>query len=172
MSLSISSFQLRPMLLAAGLSLAAVGAAFAADVGVDRPHRDHAERMAEHLALDDSQKAGVSAILERNRPAQQKLRERSKAHWQAMKALKPGTPDYTTRAQTLADEAGTLARDRVLNRTQLNAELATVLTPEQIGKMHERKGHRGHHGHHGHRGGRHHQKRGGDTATPATDATS
>lgn len=153
MSLKISSsmFSLKPALLAAGLmGIAAVGGAFAGDGfdgsgGDHRPHRDPAARMAEHLQLDESQKASVSAIFERNRPAQEKLRERGKAHWQAMKALKPGSPDYSSRAQALADEAGTLARDRVLARTQLDAELATVLTPAQMEKFQERKA-RGPHG--------------------------
>lgn len=150
-----SKFSLKPVLLAAGLGIAAVSGAFAGSDaatsgGADRPRHggSPAERMAEHLQLDESQKASVSAIFERNRPAQQKLRERGKAHWKAMKSLKPGTPDYSSRAQALADEAGTLARDRVLARTQLNAELATVLTPAQLEKMQEHKG-RG-----GRRGGR------------------
>ncbi|MGH8519358.1 MAG: Spy/CpxP family protein refolding chaperone [Panacagrimonas sp.] len=148
MSLTIppSKFSLKPVLLAAGLGLAAVGGAFAGSQaaiggdGAERPHHERgnpADRMAERLQLDESQKAKVSAIFERNRPAQQKLRERGKAHWQAMKALKPGSPDYGSRSQALADEAGTLARDRVLSRTQLKAELATVLTPAQMEKMQE-----------------------------------
>lgn len=150
LTLSSPRFTLKPMLLAMGLGIAAVaggGAVLAGDAAVNGPdraeraahfHKNHAERMAQDLQLDESQKAGVQAIFERNRPAQQKLRERSKAHWQAMKALKPGSPDYSSRAQALADEAGTLARDRVLNRTQLNAELATVLTPEQMEKFQAR----------------------------------
>lgn len=146
-----SRFTLKPMLLAASLGLAAAvgagGTVFAGDEAgktADRAekradfHQRYAERMAQDLQLDESQKAGVQAIFERNRPAQQKLRERSKAHWEAMKALKPGSPDYSSRAQALADEAGTLARDRVLNRTQLNAELATVLTPGQMEKLQAR----------------------------------
>ena len=149
-----SKFSLKPVLLAAGLGIAAVSGAFAGSDaattggGTERPHHrgNPAERMAEHLQLDEAQKASVSAIFERNRPAQQKLRERGKAHWKAMNALKPGSRDYSTRAQALADEAGTLARDRVLARTQLNAELATVLTPAQLEKFQEHKGRGGRHG--------------------------
>lgn len=171
MSLRIpSSFSLKPVLLTAGLGIAAVGGAWAGDGsggGPDGAHRDPAQRMAEHLQLDESQKASVEAIFERNRPAQQKLRQRGKAHWEAMKALKPGSPDYHSRAQALADEAGTLARDRVLARTQLDAELATVLTPAQLEKLHERKAH----GPHG--DGRWHHRRGGDGPKPqAPDANS
>lgn len=168
MSLRIPSFSLKPVLLAAGLGIAAVGGALAGDgleAGADRPHRDPAERMAEHLELDASQKASVDAIFERNRPAQQKLRERGKAHWQAMKALKPGSPDYRSRAQTLADEAGALARDRVLARTQLDAELATVLTPAQMEKFQEHKA-RGPHGRW------HRHRRGGPETPDAPEAKS
>lgn len=134
--------RLTPIFVAAGLGLATAGAAFAHD---HRGQHNPVERMSKHLSLDEAQKASVTSIYERNRPAQQALRERSKAHHQAMKALDPKSADYSTRAQALADEAGTLARDRVLQRTQLNAELATVLSAEQMSKMKERKG-RGHRG--------------------------
>ena len=180
MSSKLSSFSLKPVLFAAGLGLAAVGGAFAAGsatsapaaapsaASVQRPHFDPVARMVEDLQLDESQKAGVQAIFERNRPAQQKLRERGKAHWQAMKSLKTGSADYSSRAQALADEAGTLARDRVLARTQLDAELATVLTPAQLEKFQERKMHGPHGG-----GRRWHHRNKGDSATPqAPDAKS
>lgn len=132
---------LKTTLFAAALGVTAVG--FAGDESGHRPHRDPAERMARQLSLDETQKAGVSAIFERNRPAHQALMQRFKAHHTAMRELKPGSPDYSTRAQALADEAGSLARDRVLQRTQLNAELATVLTPAQLQKLGEREPHGG-----------------------------
>lgn len=132
----------RPALLALSLSLLGAGTAIAGD----KTARDPAAHMAERLILDESQKASVSAIFERQRPAREALRERHKTHRQAMQALDPKSRDYSTRAQTLADEAGTLARDRVLQRTQLQAELATVLTAEQMTKFkeHKTRGHRGH----------------------------
>lgn len=147
------SFSLKPMLLAATLGLAAVGGAFAGGPGQpgDGPRRDPAERIARVLSLDEGQKANVSAVFERNRPAHDALRERSKANHEALRALKPGSADYSTRSQALADEAGTLERDRVLQRTQMDAELATVLTPEQQAKLKEHKGRDG--GRHHHRGG-------------------
>ena len=138
-------FKFSPFLLAAGLGLAAAGASYA---GEHRGQHDPVARMSQHLSLDETQKASVTSIFERGRPAQQALRERSKKHHEAMKALDPKAANYSTRAQALADEAGTLARDRVLQRTQLNAELATVLSAEQMSKMKERKGR-------GHRGGGH-----------------
>lgn len=140
MSLNWKSLSLTPVLLAAGMGIAVAGGGFA---GGDHP--DRADRMAQHLSLDESQRASVDAIFERNRPARQALMERHKTHREALQALKPGSPDYSSRAQALADEAGTLARDRVLQRTQFEAELATVLTPEQMAKFGERKA-RGHHG--------------------------
>lgn len=142
MNLNWKSLSLTPVLLVAGMSIGVAGAAFA---GGDRQHRDPAERMAKHLSLDESQKASVDAIFERNKPARQALMQRHKAHREAMKALTPGSADYSSRSQALADEAGTLARDRVLQRTQFEAELATILTPEQMSKVGERKA-RGHHG--------------------------
>lgn len=149
MSLNWKSLALAPALLAAGMGLAMAGNALA-DRGEDRPPRgDRVERMAEHLDLSEAQRASVEAIFERNRPTRQALMERHRAHREAMRALKPGSADYATRAQALADEAGTLARDRVLQRTQLQAELATVLTPEQQAKLQAQREHHGPRGHHG-----------------------
>lgn len=152
-SSSFSSF--KATLLAATMGLAAIGGAYAAGAGQpgDGPRRDPAERMAKSLSLDDSQKTNVAAIFERNRPANEALRERSRANHQALRALKPGSPDYSSRAQALADEAGTLERDRVLQRTQINAELSTVLTPDQMTKMQERHEHGGPGGGWRHHGG-------------------
>lgn len=143
---SIQKFKLAliPALLAAGLGVASVGVSVAGD----GHHRDPVARMAQHLSLDETQKANVATIFERNKPARTALRERGKAHHQAMKALDPAARDYSARAQVLADEAGNLARDRVLQRTQLNAELATVLSAEQMAKLKQREGR-------GHRGGWH-----------------
>jgi Spy/CpxP family protein refolding chaperone len=105
--------------------------------------------MSERLALDDSQKASVEAIFERSRPAHQALRERSREHRKAMKALDPASADFSTQAQALADEAATLARDRVLQRTQMQSELSAVLTPEQMSKMKAGRHHKGHDKGHG-----------------------
>ena len=150
------------LLLATTLGVATVGVSFAAPEGEGKAVTEGrafnpADRMARHLSLDDSQKASVAAIFERNKPANAALRARSKTHHEAMKALDPKSRDYSTRATALADEAGTLERDRVLQRTQLNAELATVLNAEQLTKMSQHKGR-------GHRGGRHH--RGGEHKGP------
>lgn len=133
---------LKPILLAAGLTLAGFGVAVAGDHG----HRDPVAKMAERLALDDSQKSSVQTIFESNRPAMKALHERSREHRKAMKALDPKSADYSTQAQALADEAGTLARDRVLQRTQMQSELSAVLTPEQMSKMKEHRGHKRHGG--------------------------
>lgn len=137
---------LQPLLLASGLALAGLGAVSAGDHGP----RDPVAKMAERLDLDASQKASVEAIFERNRPAQQALRERHREHFGALRALDPKSADYSTQAQALADQAGTLARDRVLQSTQLRAELAAVLTPEQLAqlKAREHRGPRGHGGWH------------------------
>lgn len=146
MNLKWKSLTLTPVLLAAGIGIAVAGGGRSDGFGGgDHPQRDPAERMAKHLSLDDSQKASVEAIFERNKPARQSLMQRHRAHREAMKSLTPGSANYATRAQALADEAATLARDRVLQRTQFEAELATILTPEQMAKWGEHKA-RGHHG--------------------------
>ncbi|MGQ0697887.1 MAG: Spy/CpxP family protein refolding chaperone [Panacagrimonas sp.] len=140
------------------LLLAAALASGGASMAADKPHRDPVAKMAEHLSLDASQKTSVAAIFERGRPAQDALRERSRTHFKALKALDPKSRDYTSRSQALADEAGTLARDRVLQRTQLGAELSTVLTAEQMSKFRDQRGK------HRQRGGKHCED-GADTAS-------
>lgn len=146
MNITTASSSLRaafkPLLLAATVCLG--GMAWA---GEGAP-RDPAARMAEHLALDATQAANVKTIFERNRPTQEALRARQRQYHEALHALDPEAADYSRRAQALADEAGTLARDRVLQRTQLRGELAAVLTPEQLAKFDERRHPgRGKHGH-------------------------
>jgi Spy/CpxP family protein refolding chaperone len=150
---SRSRSRFKPLFLAATLGLASAGGLAFAGGGERGPggHGDPAARIARELSLDAGQKASVEAIFERHRPAREALWTRHKAHRQALEALTPGTPDYSSRAQALADEAGTLARDRVLQRTQLQAELATVLTAEQLARLDERKA-RAHHGRRHHRG--------------------
>lgn len=140
---------LKPILFAAGLSLAGTGVATAGEYR----HHDPVASMTERLGLDDSQTASVEAIFERNRPAHLALRERSRDHREAMKALDPASADFSARAQALADEAASLARDRVLQRTRMQSELSAVLRPEQMSKMQEGRRHKGnqkghHNGHH------------------------
>lgn len=131
--MSRSPFHLRSLLLAAGLALAAFGAVHASD----HPKHDPAARLAERLALDDTQKASVSAIFERHRPAHEALRERMRKQHDAAKALNPKGANYSAQSQALADAAGTLARDQFLERAQMKSDLSAVLTEEQMRKFDE-----------------------------------
>lgn len=154
----------RPVPKGRGLKFALIGAGMAAMIAVGgtslaqdtvnakRHHFNPAEKMAELLSLDDAQKSKVEAVFERNRPAMKSIRERSKANRTALHGLDASSADYGRQYQALADEAASIARDRVLHHGQLQSDLAVVLTPEQMAKMKEaRANRRGKHGHRHHR---------------------
>lgn len=133
-------------LVAAGLGLGmAAGSVAVAKGGSHHGHFDRGAMLAEKLDLSDDQRASVDAIFERNRPAMKALRQKSRANRKALRDLNPTDPQFSNQVQGLADEAGVLARDRVLNRAQIRAELATVLSAEQMAEMKALKEKRGPH---------------------------
>ncbi len=109
----------------------------ASSVSVAHGKRDPVERMIKHLSLDETQQASVRQILEQRADQRQTMREQRKTLMRKAQALDPNARDYATQSQTLADEAAQLAREKVLTILQVKAELAQVLTPEQMQKMQE-----------------------------------
>ncbi len=89
------------------------------------------EHMADHLDLDDTQRATVENILEAARPEFQALREQARANREALRALDAGDPAVNDIAVSNGELAtqGTLLAHRVRN------EVRAVLTDEQIEKL-------------------------------------
>ncbi len=124
------------VLLAGVLTLALSASAFA-DFGGPRGGfgfggpRMMLEHMADHLDLDDTQRATVRNILEAARPEFQALREQARANREALQALDAGDPSVND----IAISNGELATQGTLLAHRVRNEVRAVLTDEQIEKF-------------------------------------
>ena len=89
------------------------------------------EHMADHLDLDDTQRATVQNILEAARPEFQALREQARANREALRALDPGDPTVND----IAISNGELATQGTLLAHRVRNEVRAVLSDEQIEKL-------------------------------------
>lgn len=89
------------------------------------------EHMADHLDLDDAQRASVQNILEAARPEFQALREQARNNREALRELGPNDPSVNDIAISNGELAtrGTLLAHRVRN------EVRAVLTEQQLEKL-------------------------------------
>ena len=93
------------------------------------------ERMADHLDLDDAQRATIENIVDAVRPEAEALRERFHANHKALEELDPSDPAYETTLNNLALSQGQLATEGVLLATRVRTEIRAVLTDEQAAKL-------------------------------------
>jgi Spy/CpxP family protein refolding chaperone len=93
------------------------------------------EHMADHLDLDDSQRATIENIVEAVRPEAEALREQFRANREALHALDASDPAYETTLNNLAMSQGQLATEGVLLATRIRTEIHAVLTDEQLEKL-------------------------------------
>ena len=93
------------------------------------------EHMADHLDLDDTQRENVRSILDAAKPEIDALREQARANREALEALDPGDPAYSTELNDLAVSNGRLASDGTLLFARIRTEVHAVLTEEQLGKL-------------------------------------
>jgi protein CpxP len=93
------------------------------------------ERMGTELALSDTQKQELGALLEMYRPRIKELAERGAKSGQALFDVAPDDPAYNTRAAELSQLAGTTAAEMVTLLTELQASAYALLTPEQQSKF-------------------------------------
>ncbi|MDJ0909169.1 MAG: Spy/CpxP family protein refolding chaperone [Woeseiaceae bacterium] len=89
------------------------------------------EHMADHLDLNDTQRATVQNILEAARPEFQALREQARANREALRALDVGDPAVND----IAISNGELATQGTLLAHRVRNEVRAVLTDEQIEKL-------------------------------------
>ena len=89
------------------------------------------EHMADHLDLDDTQRATVQNILEAARPEFQALREQARANREALRTLDAGDPAVND----IAISNGELATQGTLLAHRVRNEVRAVLTDEQIEKL-------------------------------------
>ena len=93
------------------------------------------EHMADHLDLDDTQRASIENILEAVQPEAEALRERFRENREALHALDASDPAYDTTLNNLALSQGQLATEGVLLATRVRTEIHAVLTDEQVEKL-------------------------------------
>lgn len=89
------------------------------------------ERLAQELELSDAQRPQVEALLTQFRDRSAPTREAMRSEFMALLAMDPGVADYSARVQAAADVAARNAYTRAQELAGVQAELATVLTPEQ-----------------------------------------
>ncbi len=89
------------------------------------------EHMADHLDLDDAQRATVQNILEAARPEFQALRDQARANREALRTLDAGDPTVND----IATSNGELATQGTLLAHRVRSEVRSVLTDEQIEKL-------------------------------------
>ena len=93
------------------------------------------EHMADHLDLDAAQRETVQNILEAARPEMQGQREQFRANREALHALDPSDPAYSTELNNIALSNGQLATEGTLLFTRVRSEINAVLTDEQREKL-------------------------------------
>ena len=93
------------------------------------------EHMADHLDLDESQRASVQSLLESVRPEAEALRAKAQANREALRALETSDPAYETTLNNIALSQGQLATEGTLLATRVRTELDAVLTDEQRAKL-------------------------------------
>ena len=93
------------------------------------------EHMADHLDLDDTQRAQVQNIVEAAKPEFEALREQLRANREALQSLATDDPAYATQLNDIAVSNGQLATEGTLLFTRVRNEVHSVLTAEQIEKL-------------------------------------
>ena len=92
---------------------------------------DMFERMDAELALSDSQKQQLGALLEMYRPRIMELWKRGEGSADALFDLAPDAPEYATRAAELSQLAGTSAAEMVTLMTELQSNAYALLNADQ-----------------------------------------
>ena len=96
---------------------------------------DMFERMSTEIALTDTQKQELAALLEMYRPRIKELAERGMTGGRAMLEIAPNDASYNTRAAELSQLAGASAAEMVTLLTELQANAFALLTTEQQAKF-------------------------------------
>ena len=93
------------------------------------------EHMADHLDLDDAQRAEVENIVEAAKPEFEALREQARANREALESLTTDDPAYSAQLNDIAMSNGQLATEGTLLFTRVKSEINAVLTEEQREKL-------------------------------------
>jgi Spy/CpxP family protein refolding chaperone len=113
----------------------------------------HVDRMAERLDLNKEQRDKVRAIVDKTRPQARELRDKLSENRKQMQTLTRQGTTKESEIRKLADNQGKLIADMIVQRSKVQGEINTVLTPEQREKMQQRFENRGRFPLSGQRGG-------------------
>lgn len=102
------------------------------------------ERMSRHLGLDDIQAQQVSNVFVAAKPEIEVLRDEFVNNRNAMRALDASDPDYDVELQNLSAANADLAAQMTLLHGRVRADIAAILTPEQLEMLRSRDQHRRH----------------------------
>ena len=81
------------------------------------------EHIADHLDLDDAQRAQVQNIMEAAKPEFEALREQFRANREALESLATDDPAYTAELNDIAASNGRLATEGTLLFTRVRGEV-------------------------------------------------
>lgn len=112
--------------------LASAGATFAAGQGHGHAHRGaHMSRMLDSINATDAQREQIKSILQANK-------DQAKADWKqiaatrrALHELDPTASNYNSEVARLADELAQATRQATIDKANIRAQVAAVLTAEQ-----------------------------------------
>ena len=90
-----------------------------------------ADKFAERLGLDDTQRQSVQNIHDAARPEMDALRERMKANRESMRALDENDPNRSVLLSQVAAENGQLTTESILLFDRVRNDMNAVLTDEQ-----------------------------------------
>lgn len=101
------------------------------------------DRMADYLELSDEQRTEINAIFADRADKMKAHRETMGDFYQQMRELSPSDPDYVASVKKLADSQAAFMADRMVERAEVKAQIAAVLTPEQQEKFDQMRNHHG-----------------------------
>ena len=124
--------------------------------GPPPPPQDMMEHISRELNLSDAQKTQVKAILDAERAATDPLEAKSEEIHKQIEATVVNGQFDEAQVRTLANQAGQLNADMMVEHIRAHSKIFSILTPEQRVKaleMHKRMGPGGPHGPGGPMGG-------------------
>ena len=93
------------------------------------------EHMADHLDLDDTQRAQVQNIVEAARPEIEAIRDQARSNREALTSLDATDPANSAQLNDIAISNGQLATEGTLLFARVRGEVHAVLTAEQLAKL-------------------------------------
>ena len=102
----------------------------------------HIDRMADALDMTKEQRTRARGIIDKSRPGTRELQDRLQDNRKQLHALMQQEAAPEKEVRRLADIQGKAIADMIVQRTKVQADIRSILTPEQRQKMQTRFGKR------------------------------